>query len=567
MYRGLLSILLVSLFFISDLKAQSQYVYTRIDINPGSGGSRPLYITGIDSLIYFFADDGTHGWEPWVSDGTQAGTRLLKDLTPGQLGGHPYQGVTFIKYNGKVYFSGHGPDGYELWETDGTTAGTKLVKDINPGPASSNPTLMAVCNGLLYFSALNDTYGREPWVSDGTTNGTILLKDIRTSSSGHSIPEGFTEFNGKTYFGAYDGLWQTDGTPSGTVIIKSPSLSSLGEIEHFTIFKNKLYFSAAVGAPYAYGLLSTDGTPAGTVFVANTEPTSTDPISSPMTIYKNELYFSSSDGFPNHSDDFWKSDGVAPLMTQVKDIYPGKNGASDPESMEIINNKILFGADDSTHGKELWSSDGTEAGTKMVIDIRKQPVMGSGVRKGIKYGDKYFFIADDTGAFKLGYNYVAQLYVSDGTDTGTHKLVPPYSTDPYGFGMHVQDNLYMTVSPIGLVYAADYDTTGVELIIITDTTIKDTTTPPQTVAQVSGTDNEITITPNPAHDNVHIALAKAVTNAEVTLTDISGKVVLRQTIKGVSKDIDFTLPNTTPGIYILNIQDVNGTLSQRLLIE
>jgi len=39
------------------------------------------------SRFVFAAHDGIHGPEPWVSDGTAAGTRLLRDLCPGACAG------------------------------------------------------------------------------------------------------------------------------------------------------------------------------------------------------------------------------------------------------------------------------------------------------------------------------------------------------------------------------------------------------------------------------------------------------------------------------------------------
>ena len=43
-----------------------------------------------------------------------------------------------INLSGTLYFVGNdGANGYELWKSDGTTAGTVMVKDIAPGSASS----------------------------------------------------------------------------------------------------------------------------------------------------------------------------------------------------------------------------------------------------------------------------------------------------------------------------------------------------------------------------------------------------------------------------------------------
>ncbi len=44
--------------------------------------------------------------------------------------------------------------------------------------------------------------------------------------------------------------------------------------------------------------------------------------------------------------------------TIVKNIQNG-SGGSDPDSLVNVNGKLFFSADNGTHGKELWSSDGT----------------------------------------------------------------------------------------------------------------------------------------------------------------------------------------------------------------
>ena len=55
------------------------------DINPGSASFRlPASLTNVGGTLFFSADDGTHGSELWKSDGTAAGTVLVKDINPGQ---------------------------------------------------------------------------------------------------------------------------------------------------------------------------------------------------------------------------------------------------------------------------------------------------------------------------------------------------------------------------------------------------------------------------------------------------------------------------------------------------
>src|SRR6188472_3389872 len=56
----------------------------------------------------------------------------------------------FAELNGAAFFAGSDVSGTELWRSDGTTAGTFLVKDINPGAASASPEeLMRIGNTVF----------------------------------------------------------------------------------------------------------------------------------------------------------------------------------------------------------------------------------------------------------------------------------------------------------------------------------------------------------------------------------------------------------------------------------
>jgi ELWxxDGT repeat protein len=50
------------------------------DIYPGTTSSSPYRLKVLDSKLYFAANDGKSGVEPWVSDGTAAGTFRLMDI-------------------------------------------------------------------------------------------------------------------------------------------------------------------------------------------------------------------------------------------------------------------------------------------------------------------------------------------------------------------------------------------------------------------------------------------------------------------------------------------------------
>jgi len=125
--------------------------------------------------------------------------RLSKDiLFTSTTGSDPFNAPTgnttsFAVINNVSYFSADDYiHGRELWRSDGTEAGTYLVKDIIPGVDGYVQNIVAA-NGLLYFAAYTKENGMEPWVSDGTEAGTHLLKDIKAGTDlSYLHPPGFS---------------------------------------------------------------------------------------------------------------------------------------------------------------------------------------------------------------------------------------------------------------------------------------------------------------------------------------------------------------------------------------
>ena len=61
------------------------------------------------------------------------------------------------------------PTGNELWKTDGTVAGTVMVKDIDPGPGSGSRLTSSDRTASCSLWRTEPTHGAELWKTDGTT--------------------------------------------------------------------------------------------------------------------------------------------------------------------------------------------------------------------------------------------------------------------------------------------------------------------------------------------------------------------------------------------------------------
>ena len=168
-------------------------------------------------LFYFENTDGGVQ-QLWASDGTAAGTRLVTILSaPLDDSSTGFVDHSSTTIGGTLYYATNDiTDGYELWRSDGTAAGTVMVKAFLP--ASSLSDLISV-NGALYFEANDGVHGTELWKTDGTAAGTVMVKDI-WPGPGKSLPANLTNVNGTLYFSANDGtdgveLWKSDGTAAG----------------------------------------------------------------------------------------------------------------------------------------------------------------------------------------------------------------------------------------------------------------------------------------------------------------------------------------------------------------
>lgn len=98
------------------------------DIRPGPERSDVSNLVVRDDEAYFLANDGTTGYELWVSDGREAGTRLVLDLIPGPADSDFFM---IVDVGGSLFLVRFVTPGTELWKSDGTAGGTELVTPLD----------------------------------------------------------------------------------------------------------------------------------------------------------------------------------------------------------------------------------------------------------------------------------------------------------------------------------------------------------------------------------------------------------------------------------------------------
>jgi len=292
------------------------------------------------NIIYFSAYDATNGMELWKSDGTGAGTQMVKDINSGTSSGQP---AGFCKIGTDVVFKSSSASGSgKLWKTDGTDAGTAQIPVAEPFFIVNND--MAKLGDKVIFFAHNTVDGYEPYVSDGTAAGTFMLKNI--NPAGNSL---LTQAQGLhlkiagnyCYFIATDGiapgLWRTDGTAAGTIQLNSES-NSISDVGYSTVDGDKIWYinynSASSGANSK--LIVSDGTVAGTAVVHST-------LSYPQNLstYKGSVWMQARDIGSTANAEVWRSDGLQVNTNLALDVSSGAN-SSNPFGFFELNGKLYF---------------------------------------------------------------------------------------------------------------------------------------------------------------------------------------------------------------------------------
>lgn len=355
-----------------------------------AGGIDPdgLVISG--DLVFFLATTADHGQELWVSDGTAAGTRMVEDLAPGPDASGP---TSLTPLNGGVVFAAGVPGDERFpWFSDGTVT-TKLAQvDLNQGNHSDPllgqcepyPRQVVATGDQAFFAGLDAAGSVQLWVSDGTVGGTRVVTGIPTLACNPPVDE-MVAVAGSVVFTVEAGqkLWRSDGTSTGTV-----ELDSFGTAHDLTTVGDTLYLIEGDGTGFDR-LWRVDGSSVS--WVSDLAATSWSSHAANLTPVGDTLFltvFSEEAG-----EELWVSNGTAEGTRMVRDLRPGPRGAN-PSGLREVDGVLVFAADDGEHGHELWRSDGSWLGTYQIADVASGPPPSTPAAFTL-LGDTLFFAADD----------------------------------------------------------------------------------------------------------------------------------------------------------------------------
>jgi ELWxxDGT repeat protein len=518
---------------------------------------------------------------------------------------------SFVSPNDTINFN------RELFISDGTNSGTSLLKEINPNGTSYLNSFYTF-NNKVYFYA-NDGVTDGMWVTDGSSNGTNLLKNIRFRAfyNNLQLPNVF-EIDSLHFIFAADttptktNLYISDGTTAGTQILKDfnpTNVISNADPGHFVrVANNKVVFTAKT-ASLGEELYVTDGTAAGTTLLMDINPGTPDMLTwnDGFTQFHSDgqrAYFFANDGV--HGAELWTSDGTVAGTMMVKDINVGAGKSlKSLSAFTTLNGFTYFIANTPTNGTELYKTDGTTAGTSMVFDFR--PGVNSGVAESIvALNNKLIFSGTIDGG-------ETNVYALDPANNTTQSLMniltfnPPIPSDPFGPTL-LKENIFCDKLYFNKSYFANPNLSGFQ-IAVTDGLLAGTGIIADSIPLVNSTiinfaywgssfaevNNQllyrgkdlaggwelykiplcaepnttvnvklipeikyhnITIFPNPSTESFTLSIADFNESLQLEVYDISGKVVLQKTINSSVIVIPHEL---NAGVYFIKIGNQKNT--------
>ncbi len=376
-----------------------------------SGGSAVVQPVIAGSAAYFPQWDSEAGLELWRTDGTSAGTVRVTDIFAGTSGSSP---MHLAALGEEVFFVAKidNFNTWELWKTNGTTAGTaRVTLPTGWHPSGEYGPPMAASPSAVFFVAYSSPSGTQLWKTDGTATGTVQVTTGSYPGLDSPTPQGW--LGGALYFTTFDDrLWRSDGTATGTI-----ALGGLHSLQESSSPRNGVNLGGSLlfvsGSAGNSGLTSSSGTAQETFFLYGSNPIGLQPADGQLFFWEHSNVSTNTERFQ-----LKRTDGSS-LGTVALKSFSEERSSSDrarPPSSTLLGGALFFATDPT--GSELpavWKSDGTVQGTMAAVTLRQDDFFVLTPRLLTTVGNRLFF----AGGFGFGSD---ALWTSDGTQAGTRRV-------------------------------------------------------------------------------------------------------------------------------------------------
>jgi ELWxxDGT repeat protein len=406
------------------------------DINPGPKSTTFSRIFSVDTFCLFGANDPVVGFELFKTDGTENGTRLVKNIGIGDQGIAAYSHLTndfeddTFGYTRNYNFLSIHSDSLFLIKND-SLYGSKLSRNSfsNLNSIGNIRKNLGIVNGLLFYITYNPLISLVKYNLFSKNSLGVITTIKGWKSTIGKFRKVIFENNLEVVYENTEGLIRYDKLNDSMSVLVSDVVSSS------VLFKNSVFYSAGYSGYFdlkKYNLI--------------TKQLQTIQYSSSLSgllVFNDTLFFS----FGNFQRQFKSGDGINfNLVNQelivwngtIKldnslifggELYPygsyqrglykynSVNGLTFLKSFTQCNNFYNFNnytyflANDGNSGRELWRTDGTVNGTILLKDIFPGN-QSSTPHNFFEINNKLYFIANN------GING-KEIWETDGSTIGT----------------------------------------------------------------------------------------------------------------------------------------------------
>jgi ELWxxDGT repeat protein len=221
--------------------------------------------------------------------------------------------------------------------------------------------------------------------------------------------------------------------------------------------------------------------------------------------------------------------------------YPGYD-----YDMVAYNGKLYFAAmGDTLTGFQLWSSDGTSAGTSQVKQLSSYVPYNAVPFNMSVYNNRLIFTANIDTLNK----YV--LWSSDGSSAGTHTISPSIAPNNNPLGYYT----YMAQANGQLFLNANFNSIGDELWVYST---------PTAITETEG-DHSIAAYPNPFTAGITLSGLMSNENYSIQVVDIAGRECYSTEIEHSSQSMTLDMPELNTGVYVMTLKGANSSHSFKIV--